>query len=304
MFTIFSRIIHYGFKNFWRNGLLSTATVAIMVLALLVFTGLLIFDVAADRAVASIQDKLDIVVSFKKTTPEDEILRVKESLESLPEVKSVEYISTDKAIEIFKNSETFKNKPEISQAINELNTNPLEASLNIKARLPSQYSSIAKYLDAPNLQDSISWVSYAENQVVIDRLIAIVNTINRGGLVSTLFLTLIAGLAVFNTIRIAIYSNRDEVGIMRAVGASNFLVRGPLVVEGIIAGVLAAVASIIIIAPIVYFSSPYVQAFIPGFSIFQYFTGDIGRLFLYQLLFGVGIGVLSSFFAVRRYLKN
>ena len=304
MFTIISRIIHYGLKNFWRNGLLSTATVAIMVLALLVFVSLIVFGVVADRAVASIQDKLDIVASFKKTTPEDEILRIKESLEGLPEVKSVEYISQDKAIEIFKNSPTFKNKPEISQAINEFNTNPLEASLNIKARLPSQYSSIAKYLDDPELKDSIDWVSYSENQAVIDRLISIINTINSGGLISTIFLAFIAGLVVFNTIRIAIHSNREEIGIMRAVGASNLLVRGPLVIEGIIAGAIAAVLSMVITTPIVYAVSPYVQVFIPDFDVFGYFVSDIGRLFLYQLLFGVGIGVFSSFFAVRRYLKN
>src|SRR3989344_3264791 len=304
MFAIISRIIHYGLKNFWRNGLLSTATVAIMVLALLVFVSLIVFGVVADRAVASIQDKLDIVASFKKTTPEDEILRIKESLEGLPEVKSVEYISQDKAIEIFKNSPTLKNKPEISQAINEFNTNPLEASLNIKARLPSQYSSIAKYLDDPELKDSIDWVSYSENQAVIDRLISIINTINSGGLISTIFLAFIAGLVVFNTIRIAIHSNREEIGIMRAVGASNLLVRGPLVIEGIIAGAIAAGLSMVITAPIVYAVSPYVQVFIPDFNVFGYFVSDIGRLFLYQLLFGVGIGVFSSFFAVRRYLKN
>ena len=304
MFTIISRIIHYGLKNFWRNGLLSTATVAIMVLALLVFVSLIVFGVVADRAAASIQDKLDIVASFKKTTPEDEILRIKESLEGLPEVKSVEYISQDKAIEIFKNSPTFKNKPEISQAINEFSTNPLEASLNIKARLPSQYSSIAKYLDDPELKDSIDWVSYSENQAVIDRLISIINTINSGGLISTIFLAFIAGLVVFNTIRIAIHSNREAIGIMRAVGASNLLVRGPLVIEGIIAGAIAAVLSMVITTPIVYAVSPYVQVFIPDFDVFGYFVSDIGRLFLYQLLFGVGIGVFSSFFAVRRYLKN
>ncbi len=302
MFTIISRIIHYGFKNFWRNGLLSTATVAIMVLALLVFAGLIIFDTVAEHAVASIQDKIDISVYFKTTTPEDQILQLKESLESVPEVKEVEYISRDKALEIFKESE--KDDQVISRVLNELNTNPLQASLNIKAKKPNQYASIANYLKAPNLATYIDSVSYSKNQVVIDRLVSVIDTINRGGLVFTIFLALIAGLVVFNTIRIAIHSNREEIGIMRAVGASNLLIRGPLVIEGIIAGVLAAALSMIITAPIVYFVSPYVKVFIPGFDVFQYFVSDIGRLFLYQLLFGVGIGVLSSFFAVRRYLKN
>ncbi len=302
MFTIISRIIHYGLKNFWRNGLLSTATVAIMVLALLVFSGLIIFDATASQAVASIQDKIDISVYFKTTTPEDQVLQLKDSLEKLSEVKSVEYISSDKALEIFK--ATHQNDQVISQGINELNSNPLEASLNIKAKKPNQYASIAEYLKAPALTNYIDSVSYSKNQAVIDRLVSIINTINWGGMISTIFLAFIAGLVVFNTIRIAIHSNREEVGIMRAVGASNLLVRGPLVIEGIIAGVMAAVLSMIITAPIVYFVSPYVKIFIPGFDVYQYFISDIFRLFLYQLLFSVGIGIFSSFVAVRRYLKN
>jgi cell division transport system permease protein len=109
---------------------------------------------------------------------------------------------------------------------------------------------------------------------------------------------------VFNTIRLAIYSNRDEIGIMRVVGASNSLVRGPYIVEGVFWGGIAAVASLILIAPAFWFVSPYLGEFIPGLNIFQYFYTHIVQLFLYQLLFGVVIGMFSSFWAVQRYLKN
>lgn len=304
MFTILSRIVHYGFRNFMRNGLLSTATVAIMVLALLVFMGLILFEVVADRAVASIQDKIDISVYFKKTTPEDRILEIKESLEKLPEVERVEYVSEDKALDIFKSSRTYTDSPEIGQALAEINTNPLAASLNIKARKPDQYASIADYLDAPSIAEHVYAKSYEQNKAVIHRLANIVDTVNRGGLAAIVLLAAIAGLVVFNTIRIVIHSNREEIGVMRAVGASNFLVRGPLVVEGLIAGVLAAVVSVVIAAPLVYVASPYLKEFIPSFDMLDYFWGNGLRLFGYQLLFGVGIGCISSFVAVRRYLKN
>jgi cell division transport system permease protein len=302
MFTVISRIIHFGFKNFWRNGWLSTVTVIIMVLASLVFAGLIIFRFIAAQASSSIQDKIDISVYFKTATSEDQILNIKQSLENLSEVKSVEYISRDRALEIFKASH--QNDVVISQGINELGSNPLEASLNIKARRPDQYADIADYLGAPNLAQYIDSVSYAKNQVVIDRLTSIVNNVDRGGLALTIFLALIAGLVVFNTIRMSIYSNREEIGVMRAVGASNALVRGPLVVDGAISGALAALMSLVIAAPLVYFISPYIRVFIPGLDIFQYFYTHIFQLFLYQLLFSVGIGTLSSFVAVRRYLKN
>lgn len=302
MFTVISRIIHYGVQNFYRNGWPSTATVATMVVALMVFNGLILFNVVTESAIASVQDKIDISVYFKPDTKEDEILNIKESVESLGEVRAVEYVSSNQALEIFR--ETHRDDVTITEAINELNTNPLVASLNIKANRPDQYASIAQYLSAPNLAKFIENLSYSKNQVVIDRLTAIINSVNRGGLVATILLALVAGLVVFNTIRLAIYSNRDEIGIMRAVGASNSLVRGPFMVEGLIAGVLAGIISVIVMAPGIYFASPYFSVFIPDLNLFSYFYSNLLTLFLYQLLFGVLIGVLSSFVAVRRYLRN
>lgn len=302
MFTVISRIIQYGIKNFWRNGLLSTATVAIMLLALLVSMGLLIFSYITDQAVTSIQDKIDISVYFKTNAPEDEILNIKSSLENMVEVKSVEYISSARALEIFKNKHS--DDQTISQAINESNNNPLEPSLNIKAKQTSQYAKIADYFNAPSLTQYVDSVSYAKNQTAIDRLNIIVQNVGRGGFVMTLFMALIAGLVVFNTIRLAIYSNRDEIGIMRAVGASNGLIRGPYVVEGIIGGIVSAVLSVIISAPIIYSVSPYLNSFIPDLNIFSYFSSNVLKFTAYQILFAVIIGGLSSFIAVKRYLKD
>lgn len=302
MLTLFSRILHYGLKNFWRNGLPSVATVLTMILVLLGSFGLIMFNVVMKSAVASIQNKINITVFFKTNAMEDDILAVKESLESLPEVKDVEYISSDRALEMFR--ERHKDDPVITQTLQELNTNPLEPSLNITARMPEQYPAIASYLNAPNLKDRFSKVTYFENQSVIDRLIRIVSTVNRGGFALTVVLAAIACIVVFNTVQLAIYSMRDEISIMRLVGASNLLVRGPFVVEGVIAGVIAGVASLLVSAPVVYAVSPYLLIFIPGFNIFSYFTSHLFSLFLYQVLLAVGIGTISSFFAVRRYLRN
>ncbi len=302
MITVISRIIHYGIQNFWRNAWPSAATVAIMILALLVSAGLIFFNVATDRAVASVQDKIDISVYFKSNTPEDEILNIKQSLESLSEVRQVEYISSGRALEIFK--EAHKDDQTIIQALGELSGNPLVASLNIKAQRPDQYASIAQYLSSPNLDRYVENLSYAKNQIVIERLNTIIHNVNRGGLALTIALAILAGLVVFNTIRLAIYSNRDEIGIMRAVGASNSFVRGPYVVEGVIAGVVAAVISMILAAPLTYLVSPYLNVFIPGLNVFQYYYSNLFALLGYQLLAGIAIGSFSSFVAVRRYLKN
>jgi cell division transport system permease protein len=302
MFTVISRIFHFGFKNFSRNGWLSTATVAIMTLALIVFGGLILFSYVTQQAAASIENKIDISVYFNTNTSEDEILNIQQSLEGLPQVASVDYISRDQALAIFQQNHA--DDATVSQAINELDTNPLEASLNIKAKDPSQYAAIADYLASPDLTQYIDTVSYAQNQDVIQRLADIVAILDRGGWIVTIFLVLIAGLVVFNTIRLAIYSSREEIGIMRVVGASNSLVRGPFVIDGMLCGAIAAVASLILIAPALYFVSPYLDKFIPNLGLFAYFYMHLPELLAYELLFGVVIGGFSSFFAVRRYLRN
>ncbi|HEX4103984.1 MAG TPA: permease-like cell division protein FtsX [Candidatus Paceibacterota bacterium] len=302
MFTVISRIFHFGFKNFWRNGWLSLATIAITTLALLVFISLIMFGVITRSAANSIESKIDISVYFKQDTSEDQILSIQQALEGLSQVANVNYISQDQALANFEANHS--SDQTISQAVNELSTNPLEASLNIQATNPNDYGDIANYLATPDLAQYIDSVSYTENQDVIERLAKIVTTVNLGGYIIAVILALIAGLVVFNTIRLAIYSNRDEIGIMRVVGASNVFIRGPYVVEGMITGAIAAVAGLILIAPLIYFTSPYLDVFIPGLSIFQYFYTHILWLLLYELLFGVGIGMLSSFVAVRRYLRN
>jgi cell division transport system permease protein len=301
MFTVFLRIIKYGFQNFGRNGLLSAATVAVMVIALVSFLSLNLFGHITESAIAAVKDKIDISVYFKTSAAEDDILRVKRSLEGLAEVKQVEYISRDQALAQFQ--ENHKSDQTISQAVSELGENPLSASLNIKAFDPKQYASISDYLKNDSLTALVDKVTYAENQTVIDRLALIVDTVERSGLVLSVVLAVVAGLIIYNTIRLAIYSNREEIGIMRLVGASNAFIRGPYLFTGMLYGVIAAAISIILLAPAVYFFSPYLNVFIPGLGFQEYFITNLGTLILYQLAFGVGIGVVSSYSAMRRYLK-
>jgi len=308
MVTIFSRIINYGFTNFWRNGLLSTATVAIMTLSLLVFVGLLLANTITGAMINVIKDKIDISVYFKTDAPEDQILNIKQSLESLPEVKSAEYVSADQALQNFK--EKHKNDPEVLQSLDELNTNPFQASLNVKAQDPNKYAGIAGYLNNADLKQYVDSVSYAKNQTVIDRLVALIASVNRIGLTVTIILSFVAGLVIFNTIRLVIYSNRDEIGIMRAVGASNILVRGPYFVEAIITGVIASILSLLVVfiffiaIPGFYGGQTYFDLNVPGFNMNQYFYSHLFSLFGWELLFGIGVATISSFIAVRKYLRS
>lgn len=301
MTTTLFRIIKFGFQNFSRNGLLSATTVAILVMALLVFNGLLVFGVISNAAVASLEDKIDISVYFNATASEDNILGLEKALESLTEVRSVEYISQEKALTIFK--DRHQDDVTVTQALNELQVNPLLASLNIKAKSPSQYQTIAGFLEKETLKSLIEKVTYSENRLAIDRLARIVDTLKTGGWLTTLFLAAIGILVTFNTIRLAIYSNREELGIMRLVGASNKFINGPYIVTGVLYGILGATISLLLTLPVIGFASPYLGAFIPELSLSAYFIAHLPGFMLQNLLFGVGLGAVSAAVAVRRYLK-
>lgn len=301
MFTSLSRIIKYGLLGFWRNGWLSTATISIIIIALIVSEGLILFRVVTETSLGILRDKIDISIFFKDGVAEDEVLKIQSALESLTEVKSVEYTSKDKALEAFQIRH--KDEVTISQALEAVGKNPLLASLNVKAYDPQKYAVIAKFLNNASFKDEFQKVTYAQNAVVIERLGKIIDTTEKGGWALIIFLAAIAILVTFNTIRLAIYSSREEIGIMSLVGASNAFIRGPYIVEGIIYGAIGAVLSVILVAPAVYFIAPYLKVFIPEMNLWMYFIENMVKLLGYQLLFGVFLGVASSTIAVRKYLR-
>lgn len=303
MITTIVRITKYGWQNFTRNAWLSTATVAVMVLALSVFLGLVMFNVMTGTIISSIENKINISVYFKADTSEDDILNVQSQLKSLAEVASVDYVSKDQALAVFQ--EKHQNDPTISQALDQLGSNPLLASLNIHANNPNQYQVIAEYLDTnSSIQPFVEKISYAQNASIIDRLNRILTIARRGGIALTILMALVAMLITFNTIRLAIYSNRESITIMRLVGGSNFFVRGQFLFEGVVYGVLSAIVSMLLIAPVIYFISPYGTILVPEMNVWHYFVSHSPLLFLYGLLFGVALGLISSFFAAGKYLRE
>ncbi|MBI2637841.1 MAG: hypothetical protein HYW88_02985, partial [Candidatus Sungbacteria bacterium] len=211
------RIIKNSWVSFVRNGWLSTATILVMTLTLFVIGGLILMGVAAQVVLGEFEQKIDIAVYFYPNSPESDILNVKNSVEALNDVAEVAYVSQDTVLAEFK--DRHKNDATIINALGELDQNPLEATLNIKADDPSKLSDIANYLQNKKYP-IVDKINYYENQVVIERLSGILAGVRNSGLAVIFVLAGIAILVAFNTIRIAIWSAREEINIMRLVGAS------------------------------------------------------------------------------------
>ncbi len=300
------RIIRTGAFNFWRNGTVSLASVLIMIITLM-FIGFVIFSGAIlNTALEELKNKVDVNVTFITTAPEEEILVIKSSLERLPEVSLISYVTREEALEAFKIRH--QDDQAILAALDELNDNPLGATLNIKATDPSQYQSIAEFLqDSQALTDEgtsiIDQVNYFQNKVAIDKLTSIIGATDRLSLVTAIIFVIISILIAFNTIRLTIYIARDEISVMRLVGASTSYIQGPFIVIGVIYGIVAGITTLFIFLPLTYWLGGVTQNFFIGLNIFDYYLENLPQMFAIIIGSGVVIGAISSILAIRKYLR-
>ena len=294
------RIFRSGYHTFIRNGWLSTATIMVMSLVLFVLGALVFVGALANSVLLSLESKIDITVYFKTDAAEEDILQIKKEIEAHPEVKEVAYISRAQALETFR--ERHKDNALIAEALVEVGDNPLEASVNVKALDPLRYASISDFLTTKQYS-SVEKINYFENQVVIDRLSAMIGTVRSAGVIVALFLSFVAVLVAFNTIRLAIYTMREEIGIMRLVGASSWFIRGPFVLSGLMYGVAAAAVVAFVFFPLTWLVAPKAMLLVPDFDIFQYFLVHIVEFVMILLVSGALLGSLSSAIAMRRYLR-
>ncbi len=296
----FARIIKSAVVSFWRNGWLSTATVLVMVLTLFVIGGLLLSSVLMNTILDSLEERIDVSAYFFPDTPEGRIADLKSEFEKIPNVSAVSYVSQAEALERFR--ERHKNNPLILESLAELEENPLEASLNISASDTSKFQEIVTVIEARK-EPTINKINFFENQRAIERLSKIMTATRTTGAVAAAILAFIAVLVAFNTVRLAIYTARDEINVMRLVGATAWYIRGPFLIEGVIDGGLAAVITAAIYLPIVWFLAPNIQNFLDGINMFEYLLEHLLEFFAILFVAGVVLGFLSSILAVRRYLK-
>lgn len=303
--TKIKRTIRAGFISFWRNGYVSLASVLVMTVTLSVLTSIIFTGALLDSTLTSVKDKVDINVYFVKGANEEDIAVITKALRNLPQVSKADYISSDVALEDFRHRH--QDDELTLQALDELGTNPLGASLNIKASDPSQYESIVKFLnDTKNNSTSgsiIDRINYTKNKQAIDALNRIIVASSRLGSAIIIFFVAVSILITFNTIRLAIYIFREEISVMRLVGASEMYIRGPFVTVGIMYGAVSGLLTLILLYPFLYWAGPITESFGTGLNLFSYFVQNLPHLFLVIVGTGVTLGVISSYLAVRKYLK-
>jgi len=304
--TELKRIIKAGFINFTRGGLVSFAAVLVSTITLSVITSIILLQAVLYFSLNVIKDKVDVTIYFNVDAPEDKIMLLKSSLEKLPEVANISYTSADEALKLFRDRHS-NDYPTIA-ALDEIGNNPLGAYLNVKAKEISQYESIANFMKSDNAlvlgsANIIDKVNYHQNKLVIDRLNNIIRSAQKLGFLVTLLLIIISIIITFNTIRLTIFISKEEISVMRLVGASKMRVRGPFMIEGAIYGIIATLITLILFWPITAWLGGNMTNFL-GFDLYHYYIANLFQIFAIVLLSGILLGMISSFLAIRRYLNK
>ncbi|MDE1925481.1 MAG: ABC transporter permease, partial [Patescibacteria group bacterium] len=294
--------------DFWRNGFVSFASVLMMVFTLFII-GLAIFTgVILNTTLQQFRDKADMNVYFTTDATEDQILTLQKTVAALPEVASTQYVSADDALANFR--ELHQNDQLTLQALDQLGGNPLGAVLNVKAKDISQYGVIANFLQQqealqtgqPQIIDKINYFD-ADQQNAINRLAQITDSSKWIGVAIILIFVAITIAISFNTLRLAIYTSREEISVMRLVGAGQGYIRAPFLVEGILYGLIAGMITMLLFYPLTWWLGSSTQNFFGGINVFSYYLTNFPLLFLIIVGSGVLLGAIASYLAVRRYLK-
>lgn len=293
------------FKTSWvglkRQGFLTLATSIVIFIAVVLGTSLFLFQGGVSFLTDAIKEKIDVSVYFKDYVSREEILKIREEIAKLDEVKKVSYVSPEEAYENFVKTHQGDSYLESLETIE---INPFLPSLVIQTKEPSQYKVVSEFFKKEEYASLVYEIDDYKRGEIIDRLSDIASKIRNFGLFLTLFLSLIAVIVTFNTLRLSIYSQREEIEVMRLVGAKNSFIRAPFLIQGALCGFFAAIISFVLFFLVLFFFNNSLENLLMGFDSFAFYKENLLMVLLIQLLIGVGLGLISSFFAVKKYLKD
>lgn len=296
------RIIKFSLQDIFRNIWLTIVTITILLLALFSINTLITVRLISDSTVAAVKEKIDISLFIKTETPESEILDLKARIAESPRVREVIYISKDEAISTFR--EKYANNPAILAALKELGRNPLSPSLTV---IPTDFNESNLVINELRVLDSqiIESRDFSDNTVILQKINAITTRVNEVGLFIISIFILTSLLVVYNAIRVAIYTHRQEIEIMRLVGASNFFIYLPYLFSALIYSLVSVVIIIGVFYPFLTLLQPYLEAFLVDSQVglLSYFLDNFLVIFGAQFLVVLAINAIASLFAVRKYAK-
>lgn len=302
-FLSFYRVIKFTAQNILRNFWLSFISLTIFLLTLLTINTMILLNVLADAALESVERKVEVSLYFKPDTSEEMVKSAQGFLLGLAQVRDVEYVSADEALAIF--AARHQDNPTILSSLEEVGGNPFGDALIISAESSDDFPFILEAMDTPEFSPLIKEKDFTDYEVIIERIKMLSERVRWAGITLSIFFALIAVLIIFNTIRVAIYVHREEIAIMKLVGANDWFIRGPFLLEALLYSFLATVIMALALLLATGALEPYVANYFGDIdvSVAEYFRTNLLSIFGVQFIVLSLLSLLTTMYAMRRYLR-
>ncbi|MFA7244860.1 MAG: permease-like cell division protein FtsX [Candidatus Magasanikbacteria bacterium] len=303
MFAGFFRIIKFSFQEIVRNMSLSIMTVLILVLMLLSINTLVVVKILTDESIIAVKKQIDVSIYFDPEATEEEITEIRDYVGSFPEVEKETFMTREEVFENFKT--VYADNPDVLDSLNELTENPLGPTLIIKTREPKDYEKIIEALSVPEYENIIEAKTFGDTQTAINRIHSITTNVQKFTYFLTILFAIISFIIIFNTIRVAIYTQRAEIGIKRLVGATSWFIRGPYLIESFIFSVISVSLTYVMVNFFLKILDPYIGVIFEKQNLLSSYLSEnllfvLGGEFVIVLL----LTMISSGFAMNRYLRT
>lgn len=298
----FFRIFKFAFQDIGRNLGLSFMTIFILILMLLSVNSLWSMDTVTKEAVRLVKDEVNVSLYLADDATDKDVEILRTYIRTMPEVTGVDVKPREQVLKDFQKRHQLEQL--MLDSINELGANPFGPTIIIKTREPEDYKKVIDAISVPEYENLIDDKSFEGHENVLTNIQRITDRVQKVSLGMSLLFALIAFLIIFNTIRVAIQTQRIEISIKRLVGANNWFIRAPYLVESF----LFTVLSVAITAVIVYFALKWLDVYIGvvfpnNFSLLSYYQEHAVFIFGVQAMAVLILTFISSTLAMRKQLK-
>lgn len=305
MFITIFRIIKFAWQDFWRNIWLTIITITVITLTFILISLLVVFNDLTSNIIDAVNKKVDVGIYLKSTITEEQKNQLEDYLREIPEVDKIIFVSKEEALEKFKIKH--KDDETLIASLEELGENPLGPSFIVYSKDVKNYPVILKKINEFKNTDFIvdKDKNFGNYQLFISRFNSFSTKVKQVGLALSIIFGLITVLIVFNTIRVSIYTHQEEIRVMKLVGATNFFIRAPYLVEGVAFSIISAFLTYLIFYPLVNVVQPHFLYYFEGtFNLQMYFYGPFIKILAIELLGIIIINLLAASIAISRYLKS
>ena len=302
IFIAFFRSLRLGATNFWRNKILSLATIVVIAVILFIFNVILAVHFIGNQALRALSERVDIVLYLRDDISFYDAQNLSQQLQNIVGVKTVKYTSKDQALEIVS-----KTHPKTADFLKKFNLkNPLPPSISITTQSAEDYKTVENFLEQGQyktlLKNYVAEGGSGESIILSDvaKNLTSISSFVRQVIFWLVLVFVIGGtLVIVNAVQLTIYTRRHEISIMQLVGATPTFIRMPFVFEGILYAVCAVIFSFIFLA----FLGKTIQ--IEDSALWSYYNNlELGKVFTTELGITVILGIISSFAAVQQYIKG